>query len=78
MTDETKVGEVDGLTDAEIDQIVRTFFAAHIGCLNVECAATIGLSVFAVGRHIAAIRKEWTANREYRVPLKSPAKDPTR
>jgi len=40
-------------------EAVRQFFAAHIGCSNVECAKALGLSVMAVGRHIATLRKEW-------------------
>lgn len=41
-------------------EAVRHFFAGHIGCTNIECAAAIGLSVMAVGRHIATLRKEWS------------------
>ena len=40
-------------------EAVRRFFADHVGCTNVECAAAIGLSVMAVGRHVATLRKEW-------------------
>ena len=42
-------------------EAVRTFFASHIGCTNVECGRFLGLSTVAVGRHVATIRKEWTA-----------------
>ena len=42
-------------------EAVRAYFASHIGCTNVECAKAIGLSVMAVGRHIAKLRKEWAA-----------------
>lgn len=42
-------------------EAVRAYFASHIGCTNVECGKAIGLSVMAVGRHIATLRKEWAA-----------------
>lgn len=42
-------------------EAVRKFFAEHIGCTNVECAAALGLSVMAVGRHIKTLRQEWSA-----------------
>lgn len=38
---------------------VRIYFANHIGCTNAECAKAIGLSVMAVGRHVATLRSEW-------------------
>lgn len=38
---------------------VRRFFARHLCATNRECAAALGLSVEAVGRHAAAIRAEW-------------------
>lgn len=41
-------------------EAVRAFFAAHIGCTNVECAKALSLSVMAVGRHVSTLRKEWT------------------
>lgn len=41
-------------------QAVQQFFASHIGCTNRECAAAVGLSESAVGRHIASLRKEWS------------------
>jgi hypothetical protein len=40
-------------------EAVRAFFSAHIGCTNRECALALGLSVEAVGRHIATLRREW-------------------
>jgi len=40
-------------------EAVRQFFTSHIGCTNIECAKALGLSVFAVGRHIATLREEW-------------------
>lgn len=40
-------------------EAVRRFFADHIGCTNVECAKALNLSVMAVGRHVATLRKEW-------------------
>jgi hypothetical protein len=40
-------------------EAVRQFFADHIGCTNVECAAALKLSVDAVGRHVATLRREW-------------------
>lgn len=39
--------------------MVRRFFETHLCATNRECAAAIGLSVEAVGRHVAAIRSEW-------------------
>ena len=47
------------LIGAENREAVRTFFLAHVGCTNVECASALGLSVAAVGRHITTLRKEW-------------------
>lgn len=41
-------------------EAVRRYFATHIGCTNGECAAALNLSVYAVGRHIKTLRKEWT------------------
>lgn len=38
---------------------VREFFASHLCATNRECAAALGLSVFAVGRHVRTIRSEW-------------------
>lgn len=38
---------------------VRQFYAEHLGCTKTECAAALGLSVMAVGRHVATIRKDW-------------------
>jgi hypothetical protein len=35
------------------------YFATHIGCTGVECAAGTGLSAMAVSRHLAALRMEW-------------------
>lgn len=40
-------------------EAVYSYFAEHIGCTNVECAKALGLSVFAVGRHVATLRKAW-------------------
>lgn len=40
-------------------EAVRRFFAEHIGCTNVEAAMALGLSIMAVGRHVATIRAEW-------------------
>ena len=40
-------------------EAVRQFFATHLGCTNVECGRALGLSTMTVGRHVAAIRKEW-------------------
>lgn len=40
-------------------EAVRAYFASHIGCTSVECGASLGLSVMAVGRHVATLRKEW-------------------
>jgi hypothetical protein len=40
-------------------EAVRHYFATHIGCTGVECAAGTGLSAMAVSRHLAALRMEW-------------------
>lgn len=42
-------------------EAVRTYFLSHVGCTNTECAAFLGLSVMAVGRHIKTLRREWSA-----------------
>ncbi len=41
---------------------VREWFAAHMGATNIECAAALGLSNGAVGRHVQIIRQEWSEN----------------
>lgn len=38
---------------------VFEYFIAHVGCTNKECAAALGLSTMAVGRHVASLREEW-------------------
>lgn len=38
---------------------VRQFFLSHLGATNRECSAAIGLSEYAVGRHVATLRSEW-------------------
>lgn len=40
---------------------VRNFLATHIGATNRECAEALGLGVMAVGRHVKALRAEWSA-----------------
>lgn len=40
-------------------EAVRAYFQRHIGATNRECAEAIGLSAFAVGRHIQTLRQEW-------------------
>lgn len=40
-------------------EAVRTYFLAHVGVTNRECAKALGLSEIAVGRHIATLRQEW-------------------
>lgn len=40
-------------------QRVLDWLLAHPGGTNVECAAALGLSVEAVGRHVKAIRAKW-------------------
>lgn len=39
---------------------VREYFSSHLCATNRECAAALGLSVMAVGRHVKTIRAEWT------------------
>jgi len=38
---------------------VRSYFKSHLCATQRECAAALGLSVTAVGRHVKAIRAEW-------------------
>lgn len=38
---------------------VRQWFREHLCGTNRECAEAVGLSEFAVGRHVRAIRSEW-------------------
>lgn len=38
---------------------VRQYFSSHLCATNRECAAALGLSVMAVGRHVKEIRAEW-------------------
>jgi len=38
---------------------VRMFMLTHLGCSRVEIGVALGLSAYAVGRHVAAIRREW-------------------
>jgi predicted ArsR family transcriptional regulator len=40
-------------------EAVRTWLTAHLGGTQRECAAALGLSVLAVGRHVATLRAEW-------------------
>lgn len=40
-------------------EAVRAYVLAHVGVTNRECAAALGLSVMAVGRHIKTLRQEW-------------------
>lgn len=40
-------------------QAVKDFLSSHLGCTNREIATALGLSVYAVGRHVNDIRKEW-------------------
>jgi len=42
-------------------EAVRRYLLTHLGATNVECAAALGLSIFAVGRHIKTLRREWCA-----------------
>ena len=39
--------------------IVRAWFLAHPCGTNREAATALGLSVVAIGRHVAKIRAEW-------------------
>lgn len=38
---------------------VRRWYLNHLGGKQTECAKALGLSVFAVGRHVATLRQEW-------------------
>ena len=38
---------------------IRAYFAKHLCATNVECSKALGISVFAVGRHVTTIRSEW-------------------
>lgn len=38
---------------------VRKWFREHLCGTNRECAAAVGLTEYAVGRHVKAIRAEW-------------------
>lgn len=38
---------------------VREWFRLHLCGTSRECAASVGLSEMAVGRHVKAIRAEW-------------------
>lgn len=49
-------------------EAVRTWFTSHIGCTARECAAALGLSVEAVGRHLKTIRAEWLRPDEEAAP----------
>jgi hypothetical protein len=40
-------------------EAVREYFRTHLCATNRECAAALGLSVYAVGRHAKTIRAEW-------------------
>lgn len=61
MAAETSEGRgVSGaLIGRENREAVRRFFLEHIGCSHIECAKALGLSVVAVGRHVARLREEW-------------------
>lgn len=43
---------------------VRAWFSAHLCGTNRECAEAVGLTEFAVGRHVKAIRAEWKQSKE--------------
>ena len=43
---------------------VRAYLQNHIGATNIECGAALGLSVYSVGRHIKALRREWQEGSE--------------
>ncbi len=38
---------------------VRAYFSSHLCATNIECSIALGISVFAVGRHVRTIRAEW-------------------
>ncbi len=55
---------------------VRQYFQEHLCATNRECAAALGMSEMAVGRHVAAIRSEWTTeNADGRDRLRKPARN---
>ena len=39
---------------------VREWLITHVGGTNIECAKAIGMNHCTVGRHVKALRKEWT------------------
>lgn len=43
-------------------QAVRAWFLSHPCATNREAANALGLSEFAIGRHVNRIRQEWKAN----------------
>lgn len=38
---------------------VRRWYQAHLGGKQRECAEALGLSIFAVSRHVKTLRDEW-------------------
>jgi hypothetical protein len=38
---------------------VREYFAIHICATQRECAASLGLSIMEINRHVEEIRQEW-------------------
>lgn len=43
-------------------EAVRAWLLNHVGGTNRECSAALGLSIMAVGRHVAKLRSEWVAS----------------
>ena len=39
---------------------IRKFLREHLGATNRDVAKALGLSEMAVGRHVRALRAEWT------------------
>lgn len=60
---------------------VRAWFREHLCGTNRECAAAVGLSEYAVGRHVKKIRAEWTTRTNRAAESESvqtPALEPAR
>lgn len=45
-------------------ELVREYMLGHVGATNREAGEALGLSAWAVGRHIQTLRKEWLTPKE--------------